>query len=108
MPQNSFTQVKFDDENPNPCSPPEQAPDWTGVLINVPSRAYLSQGEPVPEMEVVFGRIPVCGYSVVELTKLADHENERIVAIDVVNGQRYANEVGADRSRSRSDSEIWQ
>ena len=85
-----FANVPLNEDIDTACSPAEPTDlRWTGIVINAPARAYLPGHEPVPDDQVAFGRIPVCGYGLVELLKIEEGVPMRLVAVDSHTGKRF-------------------
>lgn len=68
----AFGEIQLNSNEPNICSPPEQEPEWRGILINLPEKVLYH----VDEKNM---RIPLCGFYQLDMIRLAKSEPIKIV-----------------------------
>jgi hypothetical protein len=91
--QNQFEKVPLNTSEPNPCSPSApHDPKWRGMLINAPHEVKYNPGEAVDEFGA-FAKIPICGYSLLNVPPKPTKERMKLFAIAVKNGEEYSGEV---------------
>lgn len=88
-----FAGVVTNENGPNACSPHQEDPSWTGILIRAPSRVELPAAA-FGEGRRLAGTIPICGYSHLEALALKKAGKPMVlVAEDARTKDRFAGEV---------------
>lgn len=65
-------------------------PTWRGIIINAPSRVYIPADGIEMKDKVIFGIIPIGGYSRVESLKTRRADPEIIVAEDIKSNKKLS------------------
>ena len=79
-----FVGVDISSRNKTECSPGKPSDDdWEGILINAPHYVYLPAEGVDLKGKVVFGTIPICGYSMLQALIVRRAGPKIIVAEDI-------------------------
>lgn len=88
-----FLKVQLNENNFSICSPEEPAPDWRGVVINIPGNAFYDIDEQYKEQVISLSVIPLCGFNMFDALNVDESKPMTIIAISKDNGEKLSGVV---------------